>query len=446
MSSRHYNRICLSGSPPSPRLVTYYSDIYTQLMSRFSGLELRSVSINTFVQFIVRLIGSVSTLLTTLLITYFLGIDAVGSFTKVVAFVSIFYIFLDFGFNSVILKNYYKDFEKNLGNLVTLRLLLSLFILPVIVTLGIILPHNEVASTGFSTLEKTAIFIYSLTIVATSLNNTLQAILQRKLDYSISLLPSFVSNVFLILVVLFAVYSGNLLLLFAAYVFAAGINTLLTYFAVKSKYYTSLRTSNFKAFSKDMITSSWPLGLMLILNFLYTRADVFILTFLKPTSDVGVYGISYRFFEISLALPAFLANSTYPLLLKVADDGKKYSLLFSKYFRLYLTLSLVAMVGIILLSPLIGFLGKSFSLAVPPLQLLSLSLPFFFMTSILQWHFLIKGKVKTLVPLYAGVLAINVLLNLFLIPTFSYDAAAITTIVSEGLVFILMLWYFKSTK
>jgi O-antigen/teichoic acid export membrane protein len=244
-------------------------------------------------------------------------------------------------------------------------------------------------------------------------------------------------------VVLFSVYSGNFLLLFVAYILSTSINTFFTYIALKQRQAFTLQLHNLPAFAKEMLYASWPLGLMLGFNLLYARADIFLLTFLKPTTDVGIYGISYRFFEITLAIPAFLANSTYPLLLKEADDKKKYTTLFFKYFKLYAVLSLVAMIGIITLSPLIGFLGKSFSLSVAPLQLLSLSLPFFFMTSLLQWHFLIKEKVKMLVPLYVFVLVINVLLNLYLIPQFSYNAAAVTTSVSEGLVFLFMLWYFK---
>ncbi len=412
-------------------------------MSRFSGLELRTVSINTFMQFVVRMLGSVSTLFTTLLITYFLGLEAVGSFTKVIAFVSIFYIFLDFGFNSVVLKHYYKDFEKYLGNLVVLRLLLSIGLLPILITLAVLLPHSDVAGTGFSMLEKTAVYIYSLTLIANSLSITLQALLQRRLAYSVSVLPSFVSSVFLVMLVLLAVTTGNFLLLFASYIFSTSINVLLTYYSIQSKQPLKLKTHEIYSFSKELFVNSWPLGIMLVFNLLYSRADVFILSFLKPTAEVGVYGVSYRFFEIALALPAFLANSTYPFLLKQMSDKKKYYSALSGYFRLYLILSIVAMIGIIVLSPALGFLGKSIQLSIAPLQLLSLSLPFFFLTSILQWHFLIRGKVKMLVPLYAGVLVINVILNLILIPKFTYNAAAVTTGISEGLVFIIMLWYLK---
>lgn len=415
-------------------------------MSRFSGLELRVVSINTLIQFIVRMIGSTSTLFATLLITSVLGLEAIGSFTKVIAFVSLFFVFVDFGFNSVMLRLHYNDFEKNFGNLIVLRLLVTTALLPILITLSIVLPYNEILNTGFSQLEKVAVMIVGLSLVGTSITTSLQAFLQRKLSYSLSLMPSFVASVFLILIVLYAVSAGNFLLVFVGYILSTSIGSVLTYLSIKNSHSVKLSFYNFINFSKELLKSSWPLGVMLGFNFLYSRADIFILTYLRPTAEVGVYGISYRFFEIALALPTFLANSTYPLLLKHMSDRKAYFSLFYRYFRLYLILSLCAMLVILFSAPFLGILGDSFQLSIAPLQLLALSLPFFFLTSIMQWHFLIRNKVLLLVPLYAGVLIFNIIANIILVPQFSYNAAALITGASEALVFVIMLWYLKRIK
>jgi O-antigen/teichoic acid export membrane protein len=182
---------------------------------------------------------------------------------------------------------------------------------------------------------------------------------------------------------------------------------------------------------------------MLVFNLLYSKIDVVLLSFYKPSSDVGVYGVSYRFFEVALALPAFLANSTYPVLLKYMDDKKSYKTIFTKYLKLYIVLSLVVTAFVFLGAPFITILKGGFFLSVFPLQILSLSLPFFFLTSLLQWHFLIKNKLRFLVPLYGSALILNIVLNLLLLPHFSYYAAALITGVCEALVFVIMLWYFR---
>lgn len=265
--------------------------------------------------------------------------------------------------------------------------------------------------------------------------------------YKKAVLPSFASSVFLLVIVLYGIYTFNFLLIFFAYVFSWILQAALLFLILKTESNLSLSTHNFLPFMKGLIAASWPLGLMLIFNLLYSRSDVVLLSLFQPTADVGVYGVSYRFFEIGLALPTFLANSTYPLLLKNKDNTRNYMTLFRKYIFLYIVLSLVTTILAFVFSPLIGFFKNGFQLSILPLQLLTLSLPFFFLTSLLQWHFLIRNKLKFLIPLYAAILVINLTLNMLLIPRFSYYAAAATTVLCEGLVFAIMLWHFiRSSK
>lgn len=412
-------------------------------MKRFSGLQLRSLSINTLTQFLVRIFSSFATLTTTLVIAYFLGLDAVGSFTKVTTFVSLFYLFLDFGFNSILLRDNYNDTEKKIGNLTLLRLIIAITLIPLITLLSTILPHNDITGTGFSEIEKHAITIFSFVLVSIALQNSLSVFLQKRMIYVRGVVPGFISSIVVVLVVLYAVYTGNFFLLFAAYIFGGIVQAILTYTGLRSDFRFRLTVNKLGAFSKTLFLKSWPLGLMLVFNLLYSKIDVVLLSFYKPSFDVGIYGVSYRFFEVALALPAFLANSTYPVLLKHMSDGRSYKTIFAKYLKLYIVLSLIVTAIVFLGAPFITILKGGFFLSVFPLQLLSLSLPFFFLTSLLQWHFLIKNKLGFLVPLYGGALVLNFVLNIILLPHFSYYAAALITGVCEALVFVVMLWYFR---
>jgi O-antigen/teichoic acid export membrane protein len=261
--------------------------------------------------------------------------------------------------------------------------------------------------------------------------------------YVRGVVPGFISSIVVVLVVLYAVYTGNFFLLFAAYIFGGIVQAILTYTGLRSDFRFRLTVNKLGAFSKTLFLKSWPLGLMLVFNLLYSKIDVVLLSFYKPSFDVGIYGVSYRFFEVALALPAFLANSTYPVLLKHMSDGRSYKTIFAKYLKLYIVLSLIVTAIVFLGAPFITILKGGFFLSVFPLQLLSLSLPFFFLTSLLQWHFLIKNKLGFLVPLYGGALVLNIVLNIILLPHFSYYAAALITGVCEALVFVVMLWYFR---
>ena len=416
-------------------------------MNAFSGLELKSVSLNTLIQFLIRISTSIPTLVATLLIAYFAGYETLGSFTKIVAFVSIFYLILDFGMNSIFLKEHYDNIRKYFGNLIILRLLFSFLLIPIVAFLAQLLPENKIAGTGFSDFEKYGIIVYSLTLIVVGINISLQAFLQRRLSYYVSLIPSLLSSIVLLIFILIASSQKNLSLLLLSYIFSGSVLVASLFFVMKKKYNLHLKkTSNFRSFSQNLIIASMPLGMMLIFNLLYAKADIFILSIYRPTLDVGVYGISYKFFEILLAVPAYLANSVYPLLLKESKNPKSYEPLIKRYSSFFIFLSLVITFVAFFGAPLMSIIKSDFSRSVLPFQILALSLPFFFMTSLLQWHFVINNKLKFLVPLYGGALLLNVILNIIFVPKYSYNAAAIATGISEALVFLFMLWYFVRSK
>ncbi|MDO8270088.1 MAG: polysaccharide biosynthesis C-terminal domain-containing protein, partial [Candidatus Levybacteria bacterium] len=129
--------------------------------------------------------------------------------------------------------------------------------------------------------------------------------------------------------------------------------------------------------------------------------------------------------------------------LQQMNDKRKYVAMFRKYLLLYVGIALIVVPVVLVFSPLIQLFKKEFIYSVGPLQILSLSLPFFFLTSLLQWHFIIRGKIKFLLPLYGGALLLNLTLNFIFIPQYSYYAAAVTTGICEALVFVIMLWYFR---
>lgn len=416
-------------------------------MQHFSGIYLKRISVNTVIQFFLRITNSIPTLAATILVAYFGGYETLGSFTKVIAFVSIFYLVVEFGLNSVFLREYFNSFEKYFGNLILLRLIFSLILIPVVIFFAYLLPQNKIAGTGFSDFEKYGIYIFSLTLITVGLSTSLQAILQKKLSYYLSLFPSLAYSLILLVCVIISSIKGDLHLLLFSYVLSGVVLVVLLLTVIKKTYRITFRkTPDFYEFSKRLFIMSLPLGAMLSFNLLYTKADTFLLALFRPTYDVGVYGISYKFFEVLLTLPTFLANSVYPLLLQNDQNSKRYKSLFQKYMLLFIFVSTTITAVSFLMSPLITLFKSDFSHSVAPLQILTLSLPFFFLTSLLQWHFLIKKRMRFLVPLYGGVLLLNIILNIVLIPHYSYYAAAITTGACEALVFIIMLWYFRRTK
>jgi O-antigen/teichoic acid export membrane protein len=146
-----------------------------------------------------------------------------------------------------------------------------------------------------------------------------------------------------------------------------------------------------------------------------------------------------------IAFPTFLGFSLFPILLRYKNDVKKMNEKI-KFYSVILFLSGIVLTVIILTaSPLLVLLGENYKLTILPLQILSISLPFFFLTSLFQWVLLLKNKVKILIFVYAFTMLINLVLNIIYIPMYSYFSSSVITVITEALVLLLMIGSFSLT-
>lgn len=189
-----------------------------------------------------------------------------------------------------------------------------------------------------------------------------------------------------------------------------------------------------------------PLGAVVITSLLIYRLDTILLSILRGPYDVGIYNAAYRFQDLILAIPGIFMASVFPLLSAQVADAQRYRRTWQKALD---TLALVGVpvgLGMFLTAPqLVALLmGPQFTRSVVPLQLLSFAvllsyLNYAFAYSLIiahrQWAFLVVNLVG--VVLNAG-------LNVIFIPTYSYNAAAGITVVSE--LVALLLAYVVATR
>ncbi|MDP2649911.1 MAG: oligosaccharide flippase family protein [bacterium] len=398
-------------------------------------MQLRLVIKNTLFQIVARIVSSGIGLLITILIARSFGVLGYGDFTKITVFIGLFYILLDFGLNPIFLK---EDQEKiHFKDLFYLRLLFALLLIIVVNLISFFLPFNEQLNLGFSPSVKIGIMIFSLSLLTQAILISSAAIFQRKLRFDFLMIANIFGSLFtLLLIIYFIFHSLSLNYVLIAFVLGGLLTAVISLFLTREKI---VKISLNKIFIKRLLLQSLPLALTLFFNLVYFRIDIFLLSVFKPTLDVGVYGFAYKFFDFLIALPLFLSNSIYPLLLNSQKNHKEFFSLSKKYFFLFFLISLVVTIISFALSPILVFIKSDFALSVVPLRILIVSLPFFFLTSILQWILISQGRQKFLMVVYLVSAVLNLCLNLIFIPIASYMASAIITGVSEAFVFIVLL-------
>ena len=402
----------------------------------------QQVAANTLFQVIARVATSGTSFIITILIAHAFGVSGYGDFAKVTAFVSLFYLFADFGLNAVFLQQ--ENAKQRFADLFYFRTFFGLLLLLIVNLLAAVLPYNASTGTGFSPGVHTGISIFSLTLLTEAIVYTATVVFQQNLSYEFFMLSSFIGSLTTLLLV-FGItrFSTSLPLLLGCFV-VGGISKSISALVFAKRQILPMTVDT--TFLKKLFIETLPITFMLVCNLIYFRIDMFLLSLLKPSTDVALYDLSYKFFDFLIALPLFLSNALYPSLLTQVKENTITTTAIKRYSIIFFLLSLFVLIPVWIAAPLLQLIRHDFLPAVVPLRILLVSLPLFFVTSILQWVLVAKKEQKFLAGVYFLLTIVNIVLNLVFIPKFSYIASSIITGIGELLVLLALgikLLYFK---
>ena len=183
-----------------------------------------------------------------------------------------------------------------------------------------------------------------------------------------------------------------------------------------------------------MLRSALPLALSWVFIALYFRIDAVMLHTLKDSHAVGLYGGVYRIFEAFAMLTVGFRSVLFPLLARAADGpAEGLAVLCRKSLRLQALFTvLVAVAFGAVAEPLLVFvLGPGYAAAAPGLRVLLWALPGSFMADLLLHVLVAQGRPSAGTWVVGVTAALNIALNLVLIPRLSFVGAAAATVVSE---------------
>lgn len=386
---------------------------------------------NTGVQFAGRFATSLIGFVTTLVLARSFGASGYGIYAKIYTLASFFFLLIDFGLNAVYVRRYQNDLSK-LNQVFKLRGQIFVFsLLVILLFLGLS------GSAVFKPQEKLWALLFVPTIWLYGLYTTFNIIFQLKLRYDLSVIASITGGLIGLLLLIPAVKFG-LMPAIASLV----VGYLLT---VLSAWWFSRKLANF---SLDLVVKSslslfkeaLPLGAMLFLNTMYSRADVFVIAAISGDKAVGIYSLAYKFFEFPLAFAAFFANSVFPhYVVTYKTNQTHFWQIFKKATLSLVAVSLVFTLGGFILAPYLRLIKPEYALSGLPLQILVLSYPVFFATSALSWLVFILKKEKALIWIYGLSFGLNILANWLLVPQYGYLASSWITVVGEVLVLLFLI-------
>ncbi|HEY7207564.1 MAG TPA: oligosaccharide flippase family protein [Gaiellaceae bacterium] len=184
---------------------------------------------------------------------------------------------------------------------------------------------------------------------------------------------------------------------------------------------------------RSLTRQAAPLGIATVLGIASYRLDILVLAALKGSAAAGIYGLAYRFVDASIPIAVFFVGAAFPAFSRSLADGSFERLHAQRALDFLLLVSLPLCLGGVAIAPQLVhvFAGPAYARADVPLRLLLLSLPFTFVTMFLVSLAIASGRQGTVAWLTGGGVVLNLLLNLALVPRYSYVASASATLASE---------------
>lgn len=398
------------------------------------------IAANTVYQIAGRGVSAVTTFAITIILARFFGVEVYGDFTKIITFISFFYLLADFGYNAVVVKKLGETENKTevLANLLGTRIILGSLLTWLAMAITVILPYSEVSHQGFNSLVKLGIILFAPTILMQAVIRSNNALFQFKLRYDKAFLALALGSIAGFLLVGGVAYwhFQSLLWIIVALLCSQIITTIFSFLFYRNLLDAGKTIRLHLPTIINLTKKTLPLGLTLVLNIAFFRLDTFLLTIFRSTTEVGLYGLAYKIFEFLLIIPTFFMNSVYPLLIR--KDTNKIKIIKTSAFFLTIT-ALVLTFLLWFLAPSIKMIRVDFAGSVTLFRILSLWLPLFFLSSLGMWVMIANDQRWLLAGIYIAGLLINLVLNLIFIPSYGATAAALTTGLTEFLVLLLIL-------
>lgn len=197
--------------------------------------------------------------------------------------------------------------------------------------------------------------------------------------------------------------------------------------------------------TRTFMAAAFRLGLraypVLLIPFLLIRSDILLVAVLRGAREAGIYSIAAQLIDLGLVLPATIAALVLPSLTTTSDRAGVIRRSFRPLLLILVGLSIAmaagGAVGIRLL------FGASYAEAYPALLLLLPGFVCLGLEGLLAQYFAARGYPAFITIAWLGAFAVNLVLNLVLLPRFGFLAAAASSSVGYALIFAAVAWRFR---
>lgn len=393
---------------------------------------------NTGVFFIAQVITYIIAFIYTINMARYLGAEGFGILTFGLSFVLILGISADLGLSSLIVREVSRN--KSLTSKYAGNALIIKFFLSIVSVLSMVLVINI---QDHSPLISQVVYILALWVVINSFSQLFYAIFQAHEHMEYQSVSSILNSIIILLGVIYGTIQGFDVLWFAITYLVASLIVLIYCFAIYWAKFKPLKFELNISFWKSCILAALPLSIASIFSIIAFRVDAVLLSLLQDATVVGWYGASYKIIESLMFIPMVYTAAIFPVVSSFHSLKKSLDILYQKSVKYSIMLGLpIAAITTIFAQEIIDLLfGSSYYPAVVALQILIWTIPFLFLTYLFGTILISIDKQNLILKTTGVAMIFNVMLNIILIPKYSYVAASVVTVLTELIGSIICIYY-----
>ena len=397
-------------------------------------IMLHNISTNVTISFFGRFLGSVIAIISLGFITRALGAGSFGEYTTVIAYLTVFQLVSDFGLHTLLTREISQKPNQEreiVSRFFTLRLCIVFVVLCIGCALVLAFPYSYVVKIG--------VVMSAIAFLAMSLTQMLLGVLQKHFEVYKSTVAEIIGRITnLILVIIFFYTQAGILYFLLAFIVASFVILGINLFFVHN-------LTNFHIIFpipewKKTLKTALPIAVSIIFTLLYFRADTILLSIMKDADAVGLYGAAYKVLEAFIFFPAALFGILMPVLSRQAKVRKTLgaTVSFLCNSSVFIVAPLVAG-GVLLSASILNVIGGSeFVQSTTTLQILFGAMGVIVFGNLFGNTIIALDIQKKAMIAYIAGFAFNIVANILVIPAYSYEGAAATTLLTEILVTLVL--------
>lgn len=370
------------------------------------------------------------------LIARLVGVVDTGAYVFALSFTTIFSVFVDFGLAPLIQREIARKPEST-QSIISKTLAVKL----VYASITILFALGTSYLMGLEGLTQRMIFIAVALMVFDSFNLTIWSAFRGHHRLQYEAFAVILSQAITLAVGLIGLLAGfPLEILIVALLLGSVFTSIYATVLLRRKLQIWPKPDFTNAFNKSFLKESIPFGFAGAFTRVFSAIDTVLLKqFVGPTA-VGLYAVPNKIVFALQFIPSAFAASIYPAMSSLyKQDKKKMVQVFEQSMLFLFLLSLPIAVGIFILTPTIisELYTEKFLPSIPAMYILVWGVVFGFTEFPLGSLLSAIGQQRKNTITRGIVMTVNVVLNLILIPLYSFLGAAIAAVISYALLTIM---------